>query len=522
MKILKGIKIPILYPFLLSIYPVLHIYVTNIQEAELREFLFFAALVLILTLVVYFLGLFIFRKENHKAALFAGVFILLFLSYGHIFDFIAGWKVGIFSNTENKWILDWTFGRHRYLLGFFLILILGISIWLQRAKKDLNNMTKIYSFISIVLLIWPTIQLVNYQLFQKTQWTQEVIESEARTNQKLPDIYYIIPDGHVRADVAKKHFGYDLTPLINKLEDLDFYIARDARSNYTMTNLSIPSFLSMNYLDKYFDVEKMKDIKGRFEAWSLINEHDDLKQEFNKLGYKWISLDSGYKSNMKENTDIFLTNNQSSFEFYNTFLDTTPLQILIKPNSSLSPARIRHNQSLFAFKKLGEIPDIKEPTFTFAHIIAPHPPYVFNKEGNIPPEDIKYLLGKSESRDIPKLKELYIDQMDYVDRKLIETIDTIIRKSDNPPIIVIQADHGFHIDDIHPNDNNPELWNNYTAILSAFYFPDHDYSQLYSTITPVNNFRVVLNQYFDRKIELLEDRSYYSWYGEPFQFQEVD
>ncbi len=521
MRLLKRIKLPILYPFLISIYPVLHIYVTNIQEAELREFLFFSTLVLVLVLAVYFVGLIIFRNNNQKTAFFVAIFILSFLSYGHIFDFVAGLKVGIFSNAENKWILDWVFGRHRYILGFFLILIFGISTWLYKTKKNLTNLTKISTFISIILLIWPMLQFANYQIFDKSRWTKGVVEFEGKVDQNLPDIYYIISDGHVRADVAKEHLNYDLSPFIEKLEDLDFYIAEEARSNYTMTNLSIPSFLSMNYLDKYYNVEKMKDIKKRFEAWSLINEHGELKEEFKKLGYAWISLDSGYKSNMKENTDIFLTNNQSSFEFYNTFLDTTPLQIFIKPDSSLSPARIRHNQSLFGFKKLGEIPEIKEPTFTFAHIVAPHPPYVFDKAGNIPPEDIKYLLGKSESKDIPTLRKLYTDQMQYIDQKLIETINIIIRKSETPPIIVVQADHGFHIADIHPNDDNPDLWNNYTAILSAFYFPDQDYSRLYKSITPVNNFRVILNQYFDRKIELLEDHSYYSWYTEPFQFQEV-
>ena len=46
------------------------------------------------------------------------------------------------------------------------------------------------------------------------------------------------------------------------------------------------------------------------------------------------------------------------------------------------------------------------------------------------------------------------------------------------------------------------------SILNAFYFPDQDYSQLYQSITPVNNFRTVLRQYFDVDIENLPDKTY--------------
>ncbi len=38
-----------------------------------------------------------------------------------------------------------------------------------------------------------------------------------------------------------------------------------------------------------------------------------------------------------------------------------------------------------------------------------------------------------------------------------------------------------------------------------YYFPDQDYLRLYSTITPVNTIRVVLNQFFHQNYPLLPD-----------------
>ena len=43
----------------------------------------------------------------------------------------------------------------------------------------------------------------------------------------------------------------------------------------------------------------------------------------------------------------------------------------------------------------------------------------------------------------------------------------------------------------------------------------------YDTITPVNTFRVILNHYFDQRLELLPDESYYSFWDLPYEFVRV-
>jgi hypothetical protein len=42
-----------------------------------------------------------------------------------------------------------------------------------------------------------------------------------------------------------------------------------------------------------------------------------------------------------------------------------------------------------------------------------------------------------------------------------------------------------------------------------------------STITPVNSFRVVLNEVFDLHLPLLEDRIYYSPWSAPYQLEDI-
>ncbi len=59
------------------------------------------------------------------------------------------------------------------------------------------------------------------------------------------------------------------------------------------------------------------------------------------------------------------------------------------------------------------------------------------------------------------------------------------------------------------------------SILNAYYFPDQDYSKFYPDISPVNTFRVILDQYFGTDLGLLEDRSYFSLMETPYDFIDV-
>jgi hypothetical protein len=93
----------------------------------------------------------------------------------------------------------------------------------------------------------------------------------------------------------------------------------------------------------------------------------------------------------------------------------------------------------------------------------------------------------------------YINQLQYLNKKMLSAIDTLLAESDTPPVIIIQGDHGPWL---QPKDRH--VW-----ILNAYYLPGNN-DKLYKTISPVNSFRVVFNSYFGGNYELLEDVSYYS------------
>jgi hypothetical protein len=153
----------------------------------------------------------------------------------------------------------------------------------------------------------------------------------------------------------------------------------------------------------------------------------------------------------------------------------------------LDSSNFWYSQTLYTFDFLEKLPEKPGNFLVYAHINAPHGPYVFDRDGNyryVPPieSDPKY----------------YIDTIIFINKKVLELVDDLQKNSATPPIIIIQGDHGSHIVsggfDKH-------------KILSAYYLPDVE-NILYETITPVNTFRIVLDQYFGANYELLPDKIY--------------
>jgi hypothetical protein len=174
---------------------------------------------------------------------------------------------------------------------------------------------------------------------------------------------------------------------------------------------------------------------------------------------------------------------------------------------------------LYAFDHVPNAATNEEPTFVFAHITVPHFPFIFDKEGN-PIEPSKGMGGR-EDYEYDEYIAGYTEQLAFASDKVISVIDAILSQSPEPPIIIVQSDHG-------PAAQLAPGWSvsesNVTerlSILNAYYFPDQDYASLYDEITPVNTFRVIFNQYFGGDYDLLDDQAYFSSWDRPYDVIEV-
>ena len=281
-------------------------------------------------------------------------------------------------------------------------------------------------------------------------------------------------------------------------------MAASSTSNYAQTTLSLASSLNMAYIN---DVINSRNIKPLYN----MQANNKVVKFLQSKKYTYINVGPENSNNSDSEDDSFLSKIVSD-DFLTTLYYTTMLGVLPLADNSAK-------RTLNIFAKLSEIYKIEEPTFAFAHIVSPHFPYVFDRDGNTPKKST--LTGYVGN--IWKDKYSYIDQLIFINKKMKILVDDILKNSKIAPIIIIQADHGTasSIDDITMINPSKTLVQERMRIFNAYYLPADGNQTLYNSITPVNSFRKIFNFYFNANHKILEDRNYFSDYANPHKFKDV-
>ena len=501
----------VIYPFLFGIYPVLALIAHNIGEMFLTAGLRALSLSILFTLLLYLVIYFLIGNSS-KAALLVSLVVLFIFSYGHL----------LYLLRETP-VLNYSLGRHRTLVPLYTGLFIIVVAIIQKTKRDLSTLTKFLNAFVIILLIFPIYQIISYQVNvavaesnQRRENTSNAVVSYPQ-DQPAPDVYYILTDSYPRSDFIQEYLGYDNTEFLEYLSSKGFFVAQCSQSNYTDTGFAMASTFNMIYLDDGTGHSGVVSTSASLE--SMIHS-SAVQQNFSDLGYTIITFESGFKMLRWGDTDYhfnpanertrrqFLSIDINDFE--KLLLDTTAAKLIIDLPFVLNPEQAKRLEEILnnptashrdrVFYSLKKIPEIAEtipgPKFIYAHIIFPHPPFIVKPEGAS--------LENSASEELTA----YAAQIAYLNSRLVGIIDSLLENSDPDPIIILQSDHGATVDfeelDIDKS--------NRLGILNAYYLPanslgENPADQLYSTITPVNTFRTIFDQYFNGDYGLLEDIS---------------
>jgi len=291
-----------------------------------------------------------------------------------------------------------------------------------------------------------------------------------------------------------------------------------------LTNLAVDIFLCAHPAREFG--EKVENILGflhrAFKENHLMTiANQDLVLQLaaflEEQGYEIIGFDSGFSWTNLIEADFFLAPSVGSVkymgmsgganEFEVLLLKTSAgllladasikLPTMLRPDLS-GPRRQHRERILYILDELPKIPRLPSPKFVFAHIVAPHTPYVFGPNG-------EPIGGEVEG------VSAYRDQLIYVNKRVLPVLQQIIANSETPPIIVVQADHGGVRTNLQDR----------MRILNAYYLPDGGEKILYPSISPVNTFRLILNHYFGTNYPQLEDAAYHSGYETPYDYTVV-
>ncbi len=488
------------HPVLFGLYPVLALYVFNRNETVVTAISRAFITSLIITAVIIALFLLIFRSWQRAAAP-ASLTLLLFYSYGHVYDLL-----------QNVRLFGEALGRDRVLVPLWILLFLAGQILLLRSKKV--TLDKALNVVSLFLMLFVFAQiLMSLIQFGDIEAKSPVEPVAAQSNPPSTgtagrDVYYILVDAHSRQDLLQEKLDLDNSNFIAGLKSLGFYIPDCAQSNYDNTLPSMTATLNMDYLDAmnlaYF---------GDKAGYRTYLKNSLVMEQFKKMGYGVATFKSLYRMiDLPDETYYFdyfknvsALHSQASLNFQYLFLQTTlvrPFMEYVERNPGIAlPSYIatwipvgnildsheyqQYQQNVFALNSLEKIPDLPGKKFVYAHLYTTHQPFVFYPDGRFHPN-----LKQGPSG--------YRDQVIYADKRLLEIVKTILAKSHPAPIIVIQGDHSYF--------NSTDR----VKILNAYYLPDGGDKMLYPTVTPVNTFRIIFDTYFGEHYDLLPDVSRYS------------
>lgn len=483
------------YPFLFAIYPITALAVFNIIYVDPSSIVRALLFAILLTGLIWVVLRFIVRDWGKAGIITAGALVLLF-SYGHVF-------IQLRSSFGEA-------ARHRFLAGTFILIFALWAWWVLKKLTNTAALQRALITISCVLTGFSFFQLTSYEISSNWQASMaDVVDINSREggntsiagSQGLPDIYWILLDAHTRTDVLQEHFNYDNSAFIEELEAMGFYVAKCSQSNYPSTRYSVTSLMNANYLDQLPGVTK--GIPPL--SVSLVN------QTVRSLGYSVITFENRSNGHFNLGEDMRLSRNKLALGVIDLFGGPNEFEFMLMQTSALrlvydmpqlipglDPQVIterefyeHYQQTLFILDTLPKLPHTKGPKFVFAHFLVPHPPYIFSPDG-------KFAWAGGE---LPGYKS----NVQFIDTQITQVVGKIIENSETPPIIIVQGDHGPSVSFVTPKMR--------MSILNAYYVNDETKSDLYGTITPVNSFRIIFNNYFGTNYPLLEDKSYHA-YGE--------
>jgi hypothetical protein len=365
---------------------------------------------------------------------------------------------------------------------------------------------------AIVLVVFPLWTIVSYQVGRLTPEVHAdapyvIVEGER------PDIYYIVLDMYTRADTLKDAYGYNNSEFIGGLETMGFDVAECAMSNYLRTELSLSSSLNMTYLTSDLNPKINPTSLARSPLWNLIRDNA-VMDYVQARGYRTVAFATGFPWSELDNADIYLEPDllrSGLTEFESLWVETTPLRVLQDEgivDSRLSAFGRYRERTRFVLDALPTFTEMDGPTFVFAHVILPHPPFVFTEDGGV--ADPVLYLNEKDQYPPDKFQAGYTMQVSFANREIMRIVQEIIANSDTPPVIIIQGDHG--------------PWNQTRqrrmTILNAYYLPGHP-DMIPDTMTPVNTFRLVFDLYLGGDFGQLRNESFYSPVPDQYNFSPI-
>jgi hypothetical protein len=506
----------VLHPFLIGAFPIVSLYAHNVYETSASAMARPMAVTLAGTFVAWMVLRLVFGDSTR-----AGLATSLLVATCFGFRPINRAADYLWFNLSWFWIIDISPVNPLTLLGVLAILIGAAFLVIFRWLPQPARWTRALNTFTFLLVALPAAGAMSARLGESGSERREAAPPTGSDRGWAPDIYFIMLDGYARSDVMKELFGFDNEPFLRRMEARGFFVARKSNSNYCQTRLSLASTLNANYLDKLL-TPSTSDL---LPITDLIRDNMVIRS-LRPLNYKFVTFETGFEPTNLPDADVHLMPRPGHPGFTQLLLEMTPLDACLSEVVQVDRYKNLRDRTLYLLDHLPEVAGIPEPTFTFAHILGPHPPFVFGENGeDVSPRRVlpggKVRFHRERPFSTPEyFREGYRQEAIFLTDRIERAIDQILADSPKPPIIVLQSDHGswlrYHPDDLEATDLRERF-----GILNCIYVPNRKVEGLHDEMTSVNTFRAILKDVIGADLPPLEDRNYFSPFHDPLEFTDV-
>lgn len=514
----------LIHPFIFAILPVVLIVAqikTEVLPEELPPIIILLEVLTALILSTCFACLSADRRleagtaadKGKKAAAFTSLFVSLIFCYICIVSSIDAASTFLINQKPPIW-LNLIFYATLSSACLAASLKSEWSFGNRKIQTDYSSLNKALNIVACMMLLMNVPPLLLFQMKVRSlaheleaEMHSQVNSGKLRSSGQMPDIYYMVCDGFPNEHSLKNELATD-PQFADFLRSKNFCVAERSFSNYDRTESSLCSSLNMQYLDGLMQkLNKERELLA-YEEVLLIQDSIVLKT-FRNLGYKIINIGPELGPTYWLPTGSTNYKHPGLNHFATALLLLTPAFAIEKYipflRDDLAEAR------LYPGSIIGEIAQIPGPKFVLLHTTLAHAPDIFNKSGqrlSLPPGLQTNWGSKLE----------YVSQLEFAQQNYEKWINSILEKSKTPPIIIVQSDHGPGLN----LDTEQETKNIRMRILNAYYLPGKNCEGIYASVSPVNTFRILLNDYFNANLSLLPDRA--NWapvYENNFELKEV-
>ena len=494
------------FPILIAMYPILHLYDVNVDQVSFTD-VWPELAKAVGGVSAIWLFFWLIHREPRRAGIVASILVSLFYFYFIYSGWIAQMMLVV---LVTNWLI------------FFL----------YKSKSDFRGFVSALNVGSLVIVgaaTWGIVsQIMNPPPMERGNVAVELTEEQTELVGKTPNVYFILLDGYGGQDALEEFYRTDNSEFLGFLEEQGFWIGRHSRSNYLRTLFSVPSTLNMEYFTEFIEQNDLYELKDERPALDKM-KNSKVRLTLEEFGYKTVGISSGFTGWDMFGVDHFIDYKRGGAnEFHSIVNQHTPVFPIAVELAVMDPFEKHRELQIRVIETIPEFPNLfpDQPLAGFIHIMCPHPPFVFMRDGS-PAEqpsplfnlgDGDYLVG--QTMDPVQYQSAYSHQLYYLNTLMTDAI-TKLRENDPDAIIVVQGDHGpgsgYHGTNIMKNNFLERA-----SILNAIHLPNQDYEEFYPTMSPVNTFRLIFNNYFGGDYELLPDETFFSVVGRPYDFFKIE